>query len=213
MQLLSKIGLENGLIYETIVSTLSLDGTFNAAPMGLRSLDGESLVLQPYRDTQTYRNIIATKVAVANFTDDPKLFLRTAFKEKELLSKEMFSKARVVEAPRFVGAESLVEMQVVRINEELERAIIECIPVYVEIVNVTPKLYCRGRFAAIEAVIHATRVNHLLHEGNKEEAENLIQLIYSYRALVSKVSPKSIYISVIDQTLELIGKWKKELNS
>src|SRR5919109_4271265 len=65
------------MIVETIVTTLARDGSINVAPMGVEW--GEDvIVLKPFLETATYRNVSATGVAVVNLTDDVRLFARAA---------------------------------------------------------------------------------------------------------------------------------------
>jgi len=208
--ILSTLGLETGITYETILSTLGPYGEYNAAPMGIRSEDGTSLILRPFKATKTYSNLIATRTAVANFMDDPLLFLITALKEDMGNNQGMFTKTKVIEVPRLAAAESFLGLQVMKIDESQYRAIVTCSPIHGEVIKTSPKPYCRGKFAAMEAVIHATRVKVFLAEGQTKEVESLIQLINSMRNLVLRVAPNSSYLSVVERVVDLVEQWKKE---
>lgn len=209
--ILSVVGLEEGVTYEVIVSTRAPDGTPNAAPMGVRSLDGRTLTLLIFKSTQTYRNLLTTRTAVANITDDPKLFYDTALKEGTPCPIEMFEEAKHVRAPRLVDVESIIELTVSSIrDEDLHRARVDCDPVYSEVLQLRNRPYCRGRFAAIEAIIHATRVKAFLKEGRKEEADRLIQSILAYRALTERVCPSSSYSEIIEDIVAKVKEWKRE---
>ena len=52
-------------IFETVVTTCSLDGTVHIAPMGVRYA-GEEVVLKPFRPSRTLDNVLATRTAVLN---------------------------------------------------------------------------------------------------------------------------------------------------
>jgi len=208
--ILFSLGLEAGVTYETIVTTVAANGEYNAAPMGIRSEDGVSVIFRPFKSTRTYSNLVATKAAVANFTDDPHLFLIAAMKNDESLKCNMFTKAKVVKVPRLAAAESLLELQVTGIDESLDRAVITCLPLHGEVVRASPKPYCRGRFAALEAVIHATRVKAFLENGRRNEAEPLIQLILAYQDLARGVCPNSSYSSVVERVVDLVEQWKRD---
>ena len=65
------------MIIETIVTTVAADGVVNVAPMGVEWGDA-AIVLKPFLDTATYRNVTATKAAVVNLTDDVRVFARAA---------------------------------------------------------------------------------------------------------------------------------------
>jgi uncharacterized protein len=65
------------VILETIVTTMDNAGVVNFAPMGVEW--GEQIiVLKPFLETTTYRNITETRVAVINLTDDVMLFAQGA---------------------------------------------------------------------------------------------------------------------------------------
>jgi uncharacterized protein len=70
------------VIIETIVTTLARDGAVNIAPMGVEWGD-ETIVLKPFLETATYRNVTATGAAVVNLTDDVRLFARAAIANPE----------------------------------------------------------------------------------------------------------------------------------
>ena len=65
------------MILETIVSTIDARGVPNFAPMGIR-LEGDAIVLRPFRTAVTWRNLQEVGEGVVNFTDDVLLFSRCA---------------------------------------------------------------------------------------------------------------------------------------
>jgi len=65
------------VIVETIVTTIDAAGAVNCAPMGVEWAD-DVIVLKPFLETATYRNVSATGTAVVNLTDDVRLFARAA---------------------------------------------------------------------------------------------------------------------------------------
>ena len=65
------------MILETIVSTVDGDGRVNFAPMGI-TLEGERVLLRPFRDAQTWKNLEAVGEGVVNITDNVLLFARCA---------------------------------------------------------------------------------------------------------------------------------------
>jgi len=61
------------VIVETIVTSLDNEGAINFAPMGVEW--GETtIVLKPFLETTTFRNVRASGSAVVNLTDDAMLF-------------------------------------------------------------------------------------------------------------------------------------------
>ena len=65
------------MIVETIVTTTDAQGAVNCAPMGVEWGD-DVIVLKPFLETATYRNVSATGTAVVNLTDDVRLFAHAA---------------------------------------------------------------------------------------------------------------------------------------
>ncbi len=65
------------MIVESIVTTIAEDGGINCAPMGVE-WGAEVIVLKPFLDTATYRNVTATRSAVVNLTDDVRVFAQAA---------------------------------------------------------------------------------------------------------------------------------------
>ncbi len=65
------------MIVETIVTTTAPDGTINFAPMGVEWGE-ETIVVKPFLETATFRNLRDTGAAVVNLTDDVLLFARAA---------------------------------------------------------------------------------------------------------------------------------------
>lgn len=65
--------MNNEMIYETVVTTVSPQGVPHVAPMGIRYLDG-LVVLMPFRPSTTLDNLLATGHAVLNVVTDVRVF-------------------------------------------------------------------------------------------------------------------------------------------
>lgn len=63
----------NDQIFETVITTVALDGTPHVAPMGVRYLD-EQVVLMPFKPSSTLANVLATGAAVMNLVLDTRIF-------------------------------------------------------------------------------------------------------------------------------------------
>lgn len=61
------------MIRETIVTTRSADGVVHIAPIGLIQ-EGEDWVIAPFRPSTTLDNLTQNPYAVANYTDDVRIF-------------------------------------------------------------------------------------------------------------------------------------------
>ena len=143
------------MIVETIVTTVAADGAVNCAPMGVEWGD-ETIVLKPFLETATYRNVTATRVAVVNLVDDVRVFARAA------ISNPVYPTvpADVVRGVVLADCCSWREVEVRAIDSTPPRSRIETAVVHRgvrrEFIG-----FNRARHAVLEAAIYATRL-HLL---------------------------------------------------
>jgi uncharacterized protein len=143
------------VIVETIVTTVAADGTLNFAPMGVEWGD-ETIVLKPFLETTTYRNIAASRAAVVNLTDDVRIFARAAISSPQYES----SPATVVRGVVLAGCCSWRELDVRTIDSTPPRSRIEMAVVH----RGTRREFIgfnRAKHAVLEAAIYSTRL-HLL---------------------------------------------------
>jgi hypothetical protein len=143
------------MIVETIVTTVAVDGTPNFAPMGIEWGD-ETIVLKPFLETTTYRNIVASRAAVVNLTDDVRIFAKAAISNPQYQS----SAATVVHGVVLADCCSWRELEVQAIDSTPPRSRIEMAVVH----RGTRREFIgfnRARHAVLEAAIYATRL-HLL---------------------------------------------------
>ena len=143
------------MIIETIVTTVDREGAVNCAPMGVEWGD-ETIVLKPFIETATYRNVAATGAAVVNLTDDVGVFARAAVSNAEYPTVPAVSVAGVMLA----DCCSWRELDVRAIDHTPPRARIEMAVVHRgarrDFIG-----FNRACAAVLEAAIYATRV-HLL---------------------------------------------------
>jgi hypothetical protein len=213
MTALEALGFSRGVIFESIVSTYSPDGRPNAAPMGVASEDMKHLVIRPYVTTQTYTNLKQRGCAVINFVADASTFYKTTFKDEggqQAYSAEFFDQAEVVAAPRLREVDALLEVSVVKLLDEEARAQVICRIDRWERDASRFRPYCRGTFAAIEAIIHATRIRMLLAQGRKGEAGRLLELVEHYHRLTARVAPDSESARIIEDLLARAARWKEK---
>ena len=155
------------MIIETIVTSTAPDGTINFAPMGVEWQD-DALVLKPFLETTTFRNVGAGRVAVVNLTDDVMLFARAALSDPQFPSFP----AAVVRGVVLEAACSWREVEVVGVDDTPPRSRIETRVVHRgfrrEFIG-----YNRARHAVLEATILATRTHLVPMEQIREELARL----------------------------------------
>lgn len=155
------------MIIESIVTSMAPDGAINFAPMGVEW--GEStLVLKPFLETTTFRNVRDTRVAVVNITDDVMLFARAAISSPEY----PWVPATVVRGAVLEAACSWRELEVVTLDDTPPRSRIEARVLHHgfrrEFIG-----FNRARFAVLEAAILATRTHLLPAEEIRAEYARL----------------------------------------
>ena len=203
--LLDGFGFEEGQIFETVVTTLNLDGSVNAAPMGVIRTGRETIEVRPYKTSSTYRNLSSHSEVCVNVTDDPSLFLVTAFKEEDLRGFEVPS----LEGFRLRDADACIFISVRDIDDSGDRGCFTCNVDSVEVGEAGPRPFNRGRAQAIEAVIHATRIEHLYTNGRVEEGEELVRRFGVCKDVVGRVTtPDSVEERVIRELERLIQGWR-----
>lgn len=151
------------LIIETVVTTLDADGRPNIAPQGVVfDADGEpagrgapaGVLLRPYRDTTTFRNLAATGAAVVHLTDDALLIARAAI---DLPVAPPLVPAARVRGVRIADAPVAHEVEVVELDASAERSSIRA-RVVATVRGRDWSGLNRARHAVLEAAILATRV-------------------------------------------------------
>ena len=159
------------MIIETIVTTMAADGAVNCAPMGVEwnpDVQPEAIVLKPFLETATYRNVGATRTAVVTLIDDVRVFARAAIGNPVYETVP----AQVVRGVVLADACSWRELEVTSIDSSPPRSRIETRTVHSgvrrEFIG-----FNRARHAVLEAAIYATRVHLLAREVLLSELDRL----------------------------------------
>jgi hypothetical protein len=158
------------VIIESIVTTMAADGTVNCAPMGVEwdGTDESPIVLKPFLETATYRNVVATRCAVVNITDDVRIFARAAISNPRYPTVP----ASVVHGVVLADCCAWREVEVHRIDSTPPRSQIETTTVY----RGTRRDFIgfnRARHAVLETAIYATRLHMLPRDFVESELARL----------------------------------------
>lgn len=86
------------MIYETIITSMDAEGNVHITPFGVREQDG-FVIISPFKPSTTLENILATKSAVMNLTDDVRVFAGALTKKfrAEVVSAEKIQGFRLAE--------------------------------------------------------------------------------------------------------------------
>ncbi|HXE57930.1 MAG TPA: DUF447 domain-containing protein [Gemmatimonadales bacterium] len=143
------------MIIESILTTMAPDGTINFAPMGVEWGE-ETIVVKPFLETTTFRNLNRRGAAVVNLTDDAMLFVQGALTE----ARFPWFPATVVAGAVLEAACSWREIEVVSIDATPPRSRIVARVVH-RGVRREFLGFNRASHAVLEAAILATRT-HLI---------------------------------------------------
>jgi hypothetical protein len=164
----------HAVIIESIVTTQNAAGIVNIAPMGVDWPDDPAvLILKPFIDTTTFRNLRETGAAVINLTDDVRVFTQAAL---SLPMAEPTIPATVVDGVVLANACSWREVEMVSVDATPPRARIDARVVHHgrhrEFLG-----FNRARHAVLEATILATRLHLIPHDEVRAEVARLQILI------------------------------------
>jgi hypothetical protein len=208
-------GFSKGAIFEGIVSTSDSDGKPNAAPMGVRMENDQTLSLTIFNTSHTSRHLKATQNGVVNLTTNVEAFYKSAFKEanpKGQLPQEWFAKAQAVDAPKLGFADASVEFSVSNIDPvNSEKSKFSCRIESIKAAKKAPQIYCRAMSATLEAIVHATRVKAFAQDKSKQaQVEQLLALIANCQDVVNRTAPNSQYSAVMEDLTKRIDSWRSK---
>ena len=109
------------LIREVIVTTVDAHGEPHLAPLGLIA-DGEHWILAPFHPSTTLENLRQAPFAVANLTDDVRIFAGCLTGRRDW----PLTDATIVAAPRLSATLAQLELVVVDVREDVLRPRFVC---------------------------------------------------------------------------------------
>lgn len=153
----------NDVIYETVVTTVAPDGTPHVAPMGIRYL-GDQVILMPFRPSTTLANIVASGHAVLNLVTDTRVFAGsvTGRRSWPVLPAERISGMRLACALRHV------ELALAELQDDPQRPVLRMARVF-EAEHAPYIGFNRAQAAVIEGAVLVSRLHMLAAE--KVDAE------------------------------------------
>jgi len=150
------------MIRETVVATVNAAGEPHLAPLGLIA-EGEAWILAPFYPSTTLENLRAARCAVANLTDDVRIFAGCLTGRREW----PLAAARMVKAPRLKDTLAHLELVVAEVREDPQR------PRFVSrVVHEETHAPFRGFNRAQSAVIEGAVLISRLHIISRAEIES-----------------------------------------
>ena len=160
------------MIHEVIVSTINKEKLVHIAPMGIKMFMSDTkkfVQISPFKPSQTLNNILETKIATINFTDNVKVFSGIVTGEKkDWLLKE----SKDMAVPYLQGTNTHMNVKVSDIYNDSIRPKIKC-----EIINEEihrPFLgFNRAQFSVIELAVLSTRLGLIDDKKIRDELKYL----------------------------------------
>ena len=206
---LDRIGFTRGSIVESVLTTLNSDGSVNAAPMGVARKGPIQFEIRPYRSSKTHSNLNCNPEACINVINDPAIFLVTAFKEEKFdFSPPKFSHDNSIEQ-----ADAVVFLTMLKREEiDKERSSFVGEASSIKLITESPIAFSRGRAQAIEAIIHATRIEYYLKNRKLVEAEDHVDRFNRCKRVVLNVSSQdSLETRTVEALERLIDRWRAQI--
>jgi hypothetical protein len=151
------------LIRETIVTTAGPTGLVHMAPLGLIA-EGEGWIIAPFRPSKTLDNLREVPFAVANYTDDVRIFAGCLSGRHEWLTVA----SDEVPVQRLACALAHAELAVERVTEDEQRPRFHCR--VMRLATHAPFLgFNRAQAAVIEAAILVSRLEILPRDRIEQE--------------------------------------------
>lgn len=185
------------MIIESILTTTDAAGQVNCAPMGVEWGE-EVIVIKPFQNTATFRNLMAHGTAVVNLTDKVLLFAQSAIASPVFPTRP----ATKIEGVVLEDVCSWREVEVESVEAHEPRARITTRVVYHGFAREFLG-FNRARHAVLEAAIMATRTHILPREQILSEFERL-QVIVDKTAGAQEHEAMKLLTDYVHTTLEAL---------
>jgi uncharacterized protein len=151
------------VILESIITSVDKIGNVHATPFGIR-MEGEYVVISPYKPSTTLDNILVTKHAVLNLTDDVRVFAGALTSHKTWTYVETSK----IKGFRLVECLTHMELKLVEIREDAIRPQLVMEKVF-EAQHGFFKGFNRAQAAVIELAVLVSRIHMLPRERIETE--------------------------------------------
>lgn len=151
------------MIRETIVTTMDGAGQVHFAPLGIIA-EGDGWIIAPFRPSTTLNNLRIVPFAVANFTDDVRVFAGCLTGRQEWPT----APCDEIPVPRFANALTHAELAVTHTSEDEQRPRFHC-RVLRNVAHAPFLGFNRAQAAVIEAAILVSRLHMLPRDKIERE--------------------------------------------
>jgi uncharacterized protein len=184
------------MIRETIVSTVNRSGQVHFAPLGIIAED-DGWIIAPFYPSTTLNNLRSVPFAVANFTDDVRIFAGC------LTGRGAWpaTASEEIVVPRLEAALSHAELAVSHITEDEQRPRFHC-RVLRTVGHAPFKGFNRAQAAVIEAAILVSRLKML----PRDKVEREIAYLQTAVSKTSSLDEEEAWLWLIDAIRAFYGE-------
>ena len=143
------------MIYETVITTVNADGSAHIAPFGIRER-GDLIIISPFRPSTSLDNLLRTRRAVVNLTDDVRIFAGALTGRRDW----PVHRAEKIEGFVLEGALAHRELMLVEVKEDAVRPELS-FKVAQEITHKPFRGFNRAQAAVLEAAVLVSRLHML----------------------------------------------------
>ena len=205
---MKNLDLQTNIIYEVIITSINEKGTPNAAPMGIILTEDDKVIIKPYKQSQTCKNLLGSNECVANFCTDIDLFVRCSLFKKELIDND-FTSITNSNVPILKNCKNrylLLRIDAKKPEYERNRTLFTCSIIDNNLVKKELPKINRAYNSLIEILIHTTRIMAFKDEiKRKEEIKILLNLIEHHSNIVKRTSSNA------SQYKKLLKKIQKKI--
>jgi uncharacterized protein len=158
------------LIREAIVTTVNAQGEPHVAPLGLIA-EGDGWILAPFHPSTTLENLRQAPFAVANLTDDVRVFAGCLTGRRDW----PLTAANVIAAPRLASTLAHLELVIVKVREHELRPRFVCRVAH-QATHAPFQGFNRAQAAVIEGAVLVSRL-HLLPQTEVEAELARLEII------------------------------------
>lgn len=155
------------MIFETIITSINTEGAPHVTPFGVR-YEGEHVLISPFKPSTTLANILASKQAVMNMTDDVRVFAAA------LTNRQAWALLKTNKINGFRLADCLqhVELALIEVRDDAIRPQLVMQKIYAE--NHKPfNGFNRAQAAVIELAVLVSRLHMLPQDKIRAEMQYL----------------------------------------
>ncbi len=192
MKKLERLGMKQGWVYETIIST----GRYrlpHAAPFGIWTDDYITIKSNFYKGSKTLDNILSFRNYAVNLPRDTRPFYTALFEEEQMA----FLRSRKIDAPVMDHSAACLELTVKGIEEKETSFVIEGSVVHSRM-GEGVCLFNRAQSLVMESLVMATRIHHMSPTVAEARLNENLRVI-------RKVAPDSDFQTMAESMQKKLG--------